>query len=73
MIVWLEDQKIRHYTINDRKQLRDITSPDWPNVFEKYCNDVQCPITKDSIDQLEWFIGYAIWLEFGDDCKYKTV
>jgi len=74
VIVWLEDQKIRQYTIDDRKKLRDITSPEWPNTFEKYCNDLKCPITKNEIDQLEWFIGYAIWLEFGDDCqKYQRV
>ncbi|EFN82210.1 RNA transcription, translation and transport factor protein [Harpegnathos saltator] len=74
VIVWLEDQKIRHYTIDDRAPLRDITSPEWPKVFEKYCNDVKCPITKNAADQLEWFIGYAIWLEFGDDCqKYQGV
>ncbi|XP_014485603.1 PREDICTED: UPF0568 protein C14orf166 homolog [Dinoponera quadriceps] len=74
VIVWLEDQKIRHYTIDDRMQLRDITSPEWPKVFEKYCNEVKCPITKNTTDQLEWFIGYAVWLEFGDDCqKYKGI
>lgn len=74
VIVWLEDQKIRHYTIEDRKKLRDITSSEWPNTFEKYCNDIKCSITKNEIDQLEWFIGYAIWLEFGDDCqKYQRV
>ncbi|KAL6447078.1 hypothetical protein ACFW04_001434 [Cataglyphis niger] len=67
VIVWLEDQKIRHYTIEDRKSLRNITSPEWPKIFEKYCNDIKCPITKNEADQLEWFIGYAIWLEFGDD------
>lgn len=69
VILWLEDQKIRHYTIEDRKKLRDITSEEWPKTFEKYCNDVKCPIAKNEIDQLEWFLGYAIWLEFGDDCK----
>jgi len=69
VIVWLEDQKIRHYTIEDRKKLRDITSSEWPNTFEKYCDDVKCPITKNESDQLEWFIGYALRLEFEDDCK----
>ncbi|XP_012538552.1 RNA transcription, translation and transport factor protein [Monomorium pharaonis] len=75
VIVWLEDQKIRLYTIEDRQKLRDITSPEWPNIFEKYCNDVNCSITnKNEVDLLEWFLGYAIWLEFGDDCKkYQQV
>ncbi|XP_011881881.1 PREDICTED: UPF0568 protein C14orf166 homolog [Vollenhovia emeryi] len=74
VIVWLEDQKIRHYTIDDRNRLRDITSQEWPSIFEKYCNDVKCPITKNELDQLEWFIGHAISLEFGDDHeKYQRV
>ncbi|XP_011644390.1 RNA transcription, translation and transport factor protein [Pogonomyrmex barbatus] len=74
VIIWLEDQKIRHYTPDDRKKLRDITSPEWPNTFEKYCNDVECPLTNNEIDRLEWLIGYAIQLEFGDDCsKYQQV
>ncbi|EZA51948.1 hypothetical protein DMN91_007532 [Ooceraea biroi] len=78
VIIWLEDQKIRHYTIEDRKQLRNITSPEWPKAFEKYCHDVECPIKseegKNEADQLEWFVGYAIWLDFGDDCqKYQQV
>ncbi|KAL0122280.1 hypothetical protein PUN28_007188 [Cardiocondyla obscurior] len=69
VIVWLEDQKIRNYTIEDRQKLRNITSPEWPEAFKKYCNDVNCPILENQVDQLEWFIGYAIWLEFSDDCK----
>jgi RLL motif-containing protein 1 len=35
-IVWLEDQKIRHCKIEDRGNLRNIHSSDWPKVFEKY-------------------------------------
>lgn len=34
-IVWLEDQKIRHYKIEDRGNLRNIHSDDWPKSLEK--------------------------------------
>lgn len=34
-IVWLEDQKIRHYKIEDRGNLRNIPSSDWPKAYEK--------------------------------------
>uniref|UniRef100_A0AAR2LKP8 RNA transcription, translation and transport factor protein n=1 Tax=Pygocentrus nattereri TaxID=42514 RepID=A0AAR2LKP8_PYGNA len=34
-IVWLEDQKIRHYKIEDRGNLRNIPSSDWPNELNK--------------------------------------
>ena len=37
-IVWLEDQKIRHYKIEDRGNLRNIHSSDWPKFFEKVIN-----------------------------------
>lgn len=37
-IVWLEDQKIRHYKIEDRGNLRNIPSSDWPKFFEKVMN-----------------------------------
>lgn len=34
-IVWLEDQKIRHYKIEDRVNLRNIPSSEWPKSFEQ--------------------------------------
>ena len=37
-IVWLEDQKIRHYKIEDRGNLRNIHSSDWPKFFEQVMN-----------------------------------
>lgn len=33
-IVWLEDQKIRHYKIEDRAGLRNIKSSDWTKAYE---------------------------------------
>jgi RLL motif-containing protein 1 len=38
-----EDQKIRHYKTEDRGNLRNIHSSDWPKFFEKYLRDVNCP------------------------------
>uniref|UniRef100_A0A8C2E338 RNA transcription, translation and transport factor protein n=1 Tax=Cyprinus carpio TaxID=7962 RepID=A0A8C2E338_CYPCA len=35
IIVWLEDQKIRHYKIEERGNLRNIPSSDWPKHYEK--------------------------------------
>ncbi|KAK2586979.1 hypothetical protein KPH14_010952 [Odynerus spinipes] len=69
VVVWLEDQKIRHYTIEKRNDLRNITSDKWPEVFQTYCKDVKCPITTNPLDQLEWLIGHAISLEYVDDKK----
>ncbi|CAL7941993.1 unnamed protein product [Xylocopa violacea] len=61
--LWLEDQKIRQYDIQNRKELRDLKSQNWPQAFAKYCKDVNCPISNNMIDQLEWLVGHAIWLE----------
>ncbi|KAK1123749.1 hypothetical protein K0M31_008444 [Melipona bicolor] len=69
VVLWLEDQKIRQYDIQDRKDLRNIKSEYWPKAFAKYCKDVQCPIFDNDVDQLEWLIGCAIWLEADNDIK----
>ncbi|XP_054000384.1 RNA transcription, translation and transport factor protein [Hylaeus anthracinus] len=63
VVVWLEDQKIRRYDIRDRKELRDLKSENWPNVFSTYCKDVNCPVSGNALSQLEWLLGHAIWLE----------
>lgn len=34
LIVWLEDQKIRHYKIEDRAALRNTPAPEWTKAFE---------------------------------------
>lgn len=70
LILYLEDQHIRNYKIEDRAELRKITSPNWPKTFEKYKEDLNCPkeLNKE-IDQLNWIVSYAIKLEYTDNCK----
>ncbi|TKC46441.1 hypothetical protein EI555_011667, partial [Monodon monoceros] len=74
-IVWLEDQKIRHYKIEDRGNLRNIHSSDWPNFFEKYLRDVNCPFKiQDRPEAIDWLLGLAVRLEYGDNAeKYKDL
>lgn len=69
LVLWLEDQKIRQYKVEDRKELRNITSDQWDQAFEKYCADVACPITTNNLDKLEWLVDCAIRLEYEDDIK----
>ncbi|CAG2061920.1 unnamed protein product [Timema podura] len=61
LVIWLEDQKIRHYKIEDRQPLRDIKSADWPKAFKRYRNDLACPVQgdKDS-ENLEWLLSFAL-------------
>lgn len=68
LILWLEDQKIRHYKIEERAGLRLINSPEWPQVFQQYKNDLNCPEELTSLlDQLKWILSYAIKLEYMDN------
>ncbi|KAM7338647.1 hypothetical protein ACRRTK_002131 [Alexandromys fortis] len=74
-IVWLEDQKIRHYKIEDRGNLRNIHSSDWPKFFEKYLRDVNCPFKiQERQEAIDWLLGLAVRLEYGDNAeKYKDL
>ncbi|XP_014051579.1 RNA transcription, translation and transport factor protein isoform X1 [Salmo salar] len=76
-IVWLEDQKIRHYKIEDRGNLRNIPSSGWPKSFEQYLQDVNCPFTvEERQESVDWLLGLAVRLEYGDNGspveKYKN-
>lgn len=69
-MLWLEDQIIRHYKIEDREGLRNVDSVDWVKAFQKYCRDIDCPISPDDIlECLEWIAGFAVRLEYFDDSK----
>ncbi|XP_038573209.1 RNA transcription, translation and transport factor protein [Micropterus salmoides] len=72
-IVWLEDQKIRHYKIEDRGNLRNIPSSDWPQAYQKYLQDVNCPFgVQERQEALDWLLGLAVRYEYGDNVdKYK--
>lgn len=75
LIVWLEDQKVRHYKIEDRAALRNTTSSEWPKALETYVNDLGCPYPKNERSALlDWLLGYAVRLEYGDDAeKFRAV
>lgn len=73
LVLWLEDQKIRHYKIEERADLRKIDSPRWTNAFKKYLQDLACSCLHGTlIEQLEWLISYAVKLEYSDNGKYKS-
>lgn len=73
LVLWLEDQKIRHYTIEDRGNLRKITNADWDKAFEKYRNDLNCPRElANDVDQLKWIVNQAVKLEYMDNSKINA-
>uniref|UniRef100_A0A182MJU8 Carnitine deficiency associated protein n=1 Tax=Anopheles culicifacies TaxID=139723 RepID=A0A182MJU8_9DIPT len=69
LVSWLEDQKIRHYTIENREDLKQIGSVDvWEAAYEKYKTDVGLPyelVTRQ--EQLTWLLLHAIRLEYSDN------
>lgn len=71
LVVWLEDQKIRIYKIEERAELRKINSDEWLKTFDKYTSDLNCPKKElqTPLDQLRWIISYAIKLEYLDNGK----
>ncbi|KAK3917972.1 RNA transcription, translation and transport factor protein [Frankliniella fusca] len=73
LVLWLENQKIRRYKIENRGVL-EADGPQWRANFEKYCKDLASPIVDGSMEEkLEWLIGYAVSLEYADDVgKYKA-
>lgn len=73
LIVWLEDQKIRHMKIEDRAGLRDISSSSWNSSMQQYLSELNCPYNNSSRELVvDWLLGYAVRLEYGDDAEsYK--
>ncbi|XP_069594965.1 RNA transcription, translation and transport factor protein [Ranitomeya imitator] len=73
-IVWLEDQKIRHYKIEDRGNLRNIHSGEWAKQYEQYLKDVTCPFkVQERQEAIDWLLGLAVRLEYGDNAaKYQN-
>lgn len=68
LVLWLEEQKIRLYRIEDRTELRQVNTPEWTQAFEKYTIDLNCPKElKSDSDHLKWIVHSAIKLEFFDN------
>ncbi|XP_026333603.1 RNA transcription, translation and transport factor protein [Hyposmocoma kahamanoa] len=74
VVLWLEDQKIRHYKIEDRAGLRNIDSESWKEAYDSYQKDLVSPASKGTPnEQLNWLLSYAVRLEYADNVmKYKN-
>lgn len=75
LIIWLEDQKIRHYKIEDRAGLRNSGQDGWLKAFASYLTELGCPYKPtDKNSVLDWVLGYAVRLEYGDEVeKFKAI
>lgn len=67
-MVWLEDQKIRHYKIEDRGALKGVEEADWVTAYQKYLGSLNCPINPNARPAvLDWLLGLAVRFEYGDN------
>ena len=68
LVIWLEDQKIRHYEIEVRSPLRNSSDVSWKTAFKKYLEDLECPFNPDSelLSSVDWLLGVAIRYEYTD-------
>ncbi|XP_075972671.1 RNA transcription, translation and transport factor protein [Anticarsia gemmatalis] len=74
VVLWLEDQKIRHYKIEEREGLRNIDNDAWKEAYNNYQKDLVSPASEGSPnEQLNWLLSYAVRLEYADNVeKYKN-
>lgn len=75
LIVWLEDQKIRLYKIEDRKNLKDICSGKWDKALNQYLDDLSCETDRSNRNSLcDWLLGTAVRQEYGENVeKFKSM
>ncbi len=68
LVVWLEDQKIRHYKIEERKVLRETEGEKWVSVFKKYLSSLECPYVMelDLPAVVDWLLGLALRYVFDE-------
>ena len=59
-ILWVEDQKIRHYKIEDRAELRNIKSSDWIKAYER---------VSDMCFEYYWFFFQSNYEETLSECR----
>lgn len=68
LVVWLEDQVIRHYPIEERTPLRKVKTAEWENALEAYLKQLACPYTQRE-EVTDWLLGHAVKLEYNDNVE----
>ncbi|CAF0720329.1 unnamed protein product [Brachionus calyciflorus] len=71
-ISWLENQKIRFYSIEDRVDLDSVDSENWNNALEKYLKDLEIEDLNLEIPReelIEKLLSHAIRLEYTDNIE----
>lgn len=69
LVVWLEDVKIRHYKIEERKSLREEDGGQWVTAFKQYLKRLECPYAVETNPLpavVDWLLGVAVRYEFNE-------
>lgn len=70
-VVWLENQKLRNYKIEERAALCKIDSLEWPEAFRKYLGDLDCDLDDEALASrltvCDWLLNQAMHFEFSDE------
>jgi RLL motif-containing protein 1 len=69
LVVWLEDQKIRHYKMEERGSLREAEGERWVDAFKKYLKTLECPYAVETHPLsavVDWLLGVALRYEFNE-------
>ena len=71
LVVWLENQKIRQYKIEDRADLQNHEGEEWKRSFQRYLKDLECPFNCDVHLQsvVDWLLGVAVRYDYVDAAK----
>ena len=74
LVIWLEDQKIRQWQIEERGALRSNTGTNWRATFKKYLNHLECPYNPDTSlnATVDWLLGVAVRYDYNDAAKEHT-
>ena len=73
-IIWLEDQKIRRYKIEEREELRNSTGEAWNNVYRQYLQDLDCPFADGARAEIfDWLLGLGVHFEFAEKADAYTL
>nr|CAG4650373.1 EOG090X0ARU [Sida crystallina] len=67
LVVWLEDQKIRRYKIEEREELRNSKAEAWTKAYQQYLIDLDCPAESGSRNEIvDWLLSLGVHFEFSE-------
>lgn len=76
LILWLEENCIRHWKPEDRTVLKDIKNEAWVGCIKQYLAELKCPVENLSQKSavVNWLLSHAVQQRFAQDTeKYNTV